>query len=303
MLEDFAGQGAEETLRLGAARGLDLAALERAKEQAAATDAVVGDDALEAAFAEATSGAKALPAETTEHAPTVKATKKKTRAEILAGLKASRTGASGAPNTDAANAKFKPIGFAPVGAPVKKKKKAADVADGAPNKKKRKGADGMPTSTSKPVLGHSEAQATNQTSAPTAGFMSEPADDFDIFAGAGEYTGMNFGDSDDDAPDVPPRDSSTVDAPPESIRKGGWFDEPEPEAKDEPELQAGASAIPPEGETGEIAPAQDGTEEPERLAPLAGSIIPSIRDILDADDAIGKEEKRRARKEKKKGKA
>jgi IK cytokine len=305
-MEDLAGQGAEETMRLGAARGLDMTALARARDQAAAVDDDAAEDALEAAFAEATTakgGAAPDPP-----APAEVATSKKTRADLLAGLKASRV--TGAASTEAANTKFKPIGFAPIGGPAKKKKKKAeDGAEGAP-KKKRKVAEGAAETTPAPAPVEASSTAILDANAPSISgpvlVSDPPEDDFDIFAGAGEFEGVDLGDSDDDAPTA---SSSKGKAPDKAIvppaGRKGWFDDPDAELVDT--SAEVAASMPPNTEE---APATQAAEElesdaqaPARLAPLASSAIPSVRDILDADDAIGKEEKRRARKDKKKGKS
>jgi len=130
--------------------------------------------------------------------------------------------------------------------------------------------------------------------------------DLDIFADAGEYKGVDLG-SDDDSDqgsdtghERPPQpgpsvtSAGNVSAP----SRRGWFDdgaEPEPEV---PPSEAPAEQRPPVPET--TVEAEE--EQSVRLAPLTSSAIPSIRDFLTMDEAVEKEEKRKARKEKRKGK-
>jgi hypothetical protein len=128
-------------------------------------------------------------------------------------------------------------------------------------------------------------------------------DDFDIFAGAGEYEGIDLGDEEDEEdgevagkPDNPELEDGEESAPPP--RK--WFEE------DEPDPQPSTSKLPlptvsdkppshpvDEDEEGEL-------EQPTRLVPLASSALPSIKDLLAMDKAANSSEKRRKKKDKKK---
>ncbi|THH07399.1 hypothetical protein EW145_g3408 [Phellinidium pouzarii] len=158
-----------------------------------------------------------------------------------------------------------------------------------------------------------------------------PNEDLDIFAEAGEYEGVNF-DDDDDGNDEESlkRDTRVTNAVPEYAhplspkqpagRK--WFDDDEPlspppehslrslpddkgkgKGKTQPtsvEERAEARNLGVDAR-GDIEAGQDReAERSARLAPLASSAVPSIRDILAADSALEAEQKRRARKEKRK---
>lgn len=136
--------------------------------------------------------------------------------------------------------------------------------------------------------------------------VSEPeaeVEDFDIFADAGEYKGVDIesDDSDEGEPDKSRHRSPRQEPQAESAivpPRSGWFDdavEPEPEKQPTPGPAKPPPPVPVEVEAEE--------EEAGRLAPLTTSAIPSIRDFLAMDEAVEKEEKRRARKEKKKGKS
>ena len=113
------------------------------------------------------------------------------------------------------SAKFRPIGFKPIGPPAeekakKKKKVKAQDGDGAERKKKRrkvekgegqKGEMGPPAVPIKDPPSAANAPSST-TTAPTVqkpDMEPEPMDeDLDIFAGAGEYEGIDLGDDDDD---------------------------------------------------------------------------------------------------------
>jgi IK cytokine len=227
-------------------------------------------------------------------------TESKTRSDILAKLKASRAAASSTTEAGADTAsKFKPIGFKAVGGgDVKKKKKRAEGApEGERKKKKLKAAVVLPEEP-EPL----KASTSKVISAPT---LEPPADEEldDIFAGVDDYQGVDFGDSDDEVgerPDNVERISQEVE---EGGRKRGWFDdEPSPTPTAAlPEIREPAE----EGEEIEVLQEDKGAVEEDpseaiKLRPLASSSIPSVRDILAADDAIALEEKRKARREKRK---
>ncbi|KAF9047023.1 hypothetical protein BDZ89DRAFT_1058082 [Hymenopellis radicata] len=228
----YLGGDSEHTVLV---KGLDFALLEqnKAKVTVSATD----DEDLEQAFTE-------VP-------------KKRTREELLRELKEKRA-KEPAPTSDApitANSKFKPIGFKPIGATdegTKKKKKKVKTVDG--DKKQKRKADPAPSEPD-----------------PPSASEPEPPDDFDIFADAGEYEGLDVGDdSDEDSPEpgtsarsLPPRDPLPTDD------DGGQEEE---------------------------------EDVPMRLVPLEGSSVPSIKDLLALDQAAGSAGKKRKRKEKNKGK-
>lgn len=296
-------------------KGLDFALLQQNKARLASTSSKQDDEALEEVFAQAAS---------TSSAP---ASKKRSRADIVKELKEQR--AEGAaleqpteePATEnrANSSKFRPIGFKRIGPSNEEKvKKKKGKEGGEPKKKKRKAepsaVDGgeqdsppQDTTTAPPPPG--EHQASNST-LPRPIQQETEEDDFDIFADAGEYKGMEFGSDDDDdegsekgierPSDSRPLVPSAEDVSASSRR--GWFDdaaEPEPEASPPvPALQTAAdqpTAVPEAGVEAE-------EEEQAQLAPLTSSAIPSIRNFLAMDAAIEEKEKRKARKEKRKGK-
>ncbi|KAJ2985903.1 hypothetical protein NUW54_g9990 [Trametes sanguinea] len=148
---------------------------------------------------------------------------------------------------------------------------------------------------------------------------------FDIFADAGEYTGVDLGDeSDESAEDRPGRSGIKREGGEE-----GEVDEAPPPRKwlatsdDEREPSRGLSQPPPPGgsrsprsasrsmsprrraESVHKSPvAEEGEmeeeERPIRLQPLASSAVPSIKELIAMSEEAEKAEKRRARKEKKK---
>ncbi|KAJ7917486.1 hypothetical protein B0H13DRAFT_2231392 [Mycena leptocephala] len=284
VLEDFEkrlgnNNATDEQRKYWAATGLDVALLEQNKAKASLS--TVDDDSLEQAFREAASE------------PTVP--KKRTREDIVRELKEKRGITTSTPVNDGAleaakkQGKFKPIGFKPIGTPEakpKKKKVKADGTDGERKKKKRRGVS---------------IQSSSSTSLPPEDDMAD--DDFDIFAGAGEYEGIDLGDEEDEEdgevagkPDNPELEDGEESAPPP--RK--WFEE------DEPDPQPSTSKLPlptvsdkpssrpvDEDEEGEL-------EQPTRLVPLASSALPSIKDLLAMDKAANSSEKRRKKKDKKK---
>jgi len=282
-------------------KGLDFALLEQNRARLASSQSKQDDEALEEVFAETIS------------TPSTSSSKKRSRKDIIKELKEQRANSdvSEQPNRETTTekqpdtSKFRPIGFKPIGASTKNKAKKERSRDGGePKKKKRKvkpsATDQKANGTPPPV-----PQAETSTPGPRKSHPEPEAEveDFDIFADAGEYKGVDLGsdDSHDEEPgksrhitprQEPPAESAIV--PPRS----GWFDnaaEPEPEKLPTPGPSKPAAAVPAEAEGEE--------EEAGRLAPLTTSAIPSIRDFLAMDEAVEKEEKRRARKEKKKGKS
>ncbi|THH16968.1 hypothetical protein EW146_g3764 [Bondarzewia mesenterica] len=314
-------------------KGLDFALLEQNKARLSSASSKVEDESLEQAFKQAAS---------TAGASTVSANgKKRSRADLIRELKEKRAGAEEPSEKEekglaSVSDKFRPIGFKPIGAPVaeKGKKKAAkgQEGEGGERKKKKrkvdegksvlqgaadqKGGMGPPPLPAKrlsalePPKGTvPQTQTTNLFSQPEP----EPMDEvFDIFAGAGEYEGIDLGDDDEDSAEdgeeKPPRDRSPAarealtTAIPESARRRKWFDEPEPEQPGPSTSTAGPaesstksksrSPPPPDVEEGE-------EEEVTRLMPLASSAVPSIKELLAMDEAVEKGKKRKARKEKK----
>jgi len=292
-------------------KGLDFALLEQNKARLASTSSKQDDEALEEVFAQTAS---------TSSAP---ASKKRSRADIIKELKEKRTNGdvskqlSEEPTTEkrADSSKFRPIGFKPVGAPTEKVNKKKEKEGSRPKKKKRKlelstmdageqgDLKGSPAAPPAPVEHAASTSALSQLIRP------EPSeDDFDIFADAGEYKGVDVGSDDDDdegpekgherPPHPGPLAASAEDV--SASPRRGWFDDatkPEPEAPPQTCADQPEPAVPVPEAAGEAE-----EEQPARLAPLTSSAMPSIRDFLAMDEAVEKEEKRKARKEKRKGK-
>ncbi|THH27747.1 hypothetical protein EUX98_g6447 [Antrodiella citrinella] len=287
-------------------KGLDFALLEQNK--ARALSSTVDDDTLEQAFIQGSSASTSASSG-----------KKRTREDIVRELKNKR------PKTDTAVAvdesasieeakkagKFKPIGFKPVGSAAdegKWKKKVeklkGDGKDGITRKKKKKAQDDEIGQKGEVSVAPSVNVVVKATKPVTPAPEPEP-EDFDIFADAGEYNGLDLGDDDDEEegeqPDKPSENEEEA-APP---LKGNWFAEEE-------EGQVSAPGPPADSNNKPVSPHEEGERDeegeedddepqaPMRLVPLASSSIPSIKDILAMDDAAQKEQKRRAKKEKKK---
>ncbi|GBE86526.1 hypothetical protein SCP_0904050 [Sparassis crispa] len=313
-------------------KGLDYALLEQNRARESASTNAQDDDALERAFVEISEASSSG--------------QKRTREEIVQALKnkRARVGKDAnarpekLPSSDVALeeakkvGKFKPIGFKPIGsiAGEKAKKKVKQnteaLGEKGERKKKRKvdsNADEMLPPPPLPVPTPSADAGPSKPvvpSVPESG--SEPIpEDFDIFADATEYTGIDL-DEDEDS------DSETQGKIKEEGRREfeedeeqsvpfrrEWFETEEDEQPPSPKpgvdhavttkpplpntsrFPTTGSPVPavPEFEEGE----EEETEAPVRLQPLASSALPSIRDFLALDSAADKAIKRRARKDKK----
>ena len=297
-------------------KGLDFALLQQNKARLASTSSKQDDAALEEVFAQQAS---------TLSAPT---STKRSRADIINELKEKRANGGGSEHskeeavaeTFTDSSKFRPIGFKPIGTSTEERVRKKKKKEGSePKKKKRKvepstvdageeaGLKGGATSPPLPV------KHVASRSALTKSIEAETAeDDFDIFADAGEYKGVEVESDDDDDDDDKksetgherpfhpgPSVGSTADA--SALPRRGWFDNGA--AESEPEPEAPPTKAPTEQPT-PVPEARAETEEEQlaRLAPLTSSAMPSIRDFLAMDEAVEKEEKRKARKEKRKGK-
>jgi IK cytokine len=281
-------------------KGLDFALLEQNKARLASTSSKQDDEALEDVFMQAASTSTAPPL------------KKRSRADIIKELKEKRTneGSLEQPKEEAVaenrpdSSKFRPIGFKPIGASAMKK---AKKGGGEPKKKKRK-VEHSATNIGEQTGSKDDAtlpiEQNASTSGPRQSIELEPVeDDFDIFADAGEYKGIDLGSDDDNsdtgqekAPQPGPSIARAENA--STPLRRDWFGgavEPEPE-------------VPPsEGAVAQHTPVPETRIETEEeqsatLVPLASSAMPSIRDFLAMDEAVEKDEKRNARKEKRKGK-
>jgi IK cytokine len=293
-------------------KGLDFALFEQNRVRLASASSKQDDEALEEVFAHTAS---------TSSVPTPK---KRSRADIVNELKEKRAngGESEQSNEKAVvekqpnSTKFRPIGFKPIGAPTGDKAKKKKGKEGnEPRKKKRKveppsldaGEEAGPKDATPLPAPVDHAVSTT---APHEPIQPTPVEeDFDIFADAGEYKGVEFESGDDDdegsepAHEKPPHTGlSVASAEDAQAQRRGWFDDAAA-----PKPEAAAAAPPPR------TPAKPPTSVPEArveaeeeqsatLAPLSSSAMPSIRDFLAMDEAVEKEEKRKARKEKRKGK-
>lgn len=258
-------------------KGLDFALLEQEKAKAGllSTNDV---DELERAFAESSASR-----DSEQVAP-----RKRTREDLIRELIQKRAETEGqSQDTNKMDAllegakqrsKFKPIGFTSIG---KRKKDETDK-----KKKKRK------------VDTEKNSQAKHQ-----AAFMSDTKiiprqhqppvdegfdDNFDIFAGAGEYTGVDI-DENEEATISPHKIEEPASLPQRWIA----MDDSEQLLQAKPEV----SPIPVPEDT-KIASEQD-QEVAMRLAPLETSAIPSIKELLEMHDAADKYDKKMKQKEKK----
>ncbi|KAG6868073.1 hypothetical protein C0993_007806 [Termitomyces sp. T159_Od127] len=308
-------------------KGLDMALLEQNRARATlGADALADDDSLEKAFEES----QAQP-------------KKRTREELLRELKAKRAGQG--PKTTITegeqeggkkekireeevrvleeakrSGKFRPIGFTPIGGGEKKKKKAKDVeGEGEKRKKKKRRIDdtGTTEGTSRipvpaatfptPIAESSKATAPASLPppAPEPGIEALP-EDFDIFADAGEYEGIQLDSTSEDEDESEHRKKRDFGSERELeiAPNRRWIDtgspEPEPEPS-KPELlksvlaSSSTAAPPPRTETEEREDEGD-KARPMRLVPLTSSALPSIKDFLAAEKAASGSGKWKKRK-------
>ena len=266
------------------------------------TSTVEDDEALEQAFLGVDGDASIDTAET------VPQPKKKSRQDLIRELKEKRgqhkpaeSKAVDAGIEEAKKAgKFKPIGFKPIGGDSEGKKRKKEKEGGDKKKKKRK----VEEAKDKPVEVSGLAQASvppvpaalpGKGKVPAPELEPELLDpDFDIFAGVGEYAGEVEDDEEED--EHPATEDSQEPQLGADQQRRGWFDKPK-------------SPTPPPREPTPPVEEPSGTKDdemeeepaPVRLAPLVSSM--SVKDILAMDQAVAKEEKRKARKEKKKKKA
>jgi IK cytokine len=312
-------------------KGLDMALLEQSKARVA-LEQTVDDDSLEQAYLEASSST-IVP-------------KKRSRQDIIKELKQKRS-RQGEPDSSAApesqtqvsasekgksledvkkQGKFKPIGFKPIGAPEegKKKKKAKNgesVKDGGERKKKKRKVENSEVEVSKTqvptptfITKKPSTISTNQSTMKAIEPEPEPlGEDFDIFAGAGDYEGLEV----DDEEDKDETDQPTSQDPIQTGSSRKWI-ETEDDALSKPfpspHEPNNSERIPSPSETrgqdedghdvqiegGKAQENEDEEQQPMRLEALESSNLPSIRDFLAMDDAASAAEKRKKRKEKKK---
>jgi IK cytokine len=278
--------------------GLDFALLEQQKAKLYESQDANDEVALEEIFQE------------------LSAPKKKTREELVAGLKKARS--EGVPvdkplEIAKQQGKFKSIG-APADNKPRKRKAKGDEKDGQKKKKKRKIEDAAevqeggsnPQPREEALPSSSKSKVRPRTPSP------EIDPDADIFGDAEEYRGLPSG-SDSEEEGQEPRtkaqaSTSTRVPPTESVARKDWFgekQETETPSNSKPEPQARRPATPEDHHM--ASGPEEGEEEEEtrpvvRLQALASSAVPSVRDILAMDEAAEREEKRKAKKEKKKKK-
>ncbi|KAI0358033.1 hypothetical protein OH77DRAFT_1449566 [Trametes cingulata] len=341
----YLGGDSEHTVLV---KGLDFALLEQTRARVAAEAAATEDVSLEQAYLESAAQPKKRTRE--EILRELKSKRGAAGAgDDSAEAKAAKQAAADKALEEAKKAgKFKPIGFKPVGgaaekgekAKRKKKVKAGEQEENGERKKKRKVASSSATTsaqeqTTQDASGSSSAagqpKSSEEAGQPEAGPSKPPPpapepepidEDFDIFADAGEYTGVDLGDeSDESDADRPARSGGEEGEVPDSgappPRK--WLatsdDEREssraisqpparstrsPSRSASPQRRAGASQKAPVVEDAEMEEGEEEEERPVRLQPLASSALPSIKDLLAMSEEAEKAEKRRLRKEKKK---
>ncbi|KAK1221073.1 C-24(28) sterol reductase [Marasmius sp. AFHP31] len=312
-------------------KGLDMALLERNKAKEAVGKAAEEDDELEKAFLEV-----GKPSASEVPPTSGKNGKKRTREDIIRDLKNKKSGGEPVSSTsqdpELNKGKFKPIGFKPIGAPSEEKTKKRKVkGEGEKKKKKRKVAEDADSGKGKTVettknedTNDTSGPAHNETTAvPRMQKVPEPdpeiPDDFDIFADAGDYEGVDLGDDDDDEGESRPKEEKEREqndlAPTNpKLKPGRWFaddDDDEEMNKEETSTAPLPSATPdvsgtvvsiqhqPQADDEE---GQLDEEEPTRLVALSSSTLPSIKDFLAIDEAAEKAEKKKKRKEKQKNK-
>ena len=291
-------------------KGLDHSLLEQNKARAALS--TEDDDALEEAFMEATS-----------HTPT-NVPKKRTREELIRDLKEQRArdAEQQGPKTVDEEArlleeakqkgKFKPIGFKPIGSISEgKKKKEKRSADDVERKKKKRKVD-IESSADK-AAGSKDSSLMPPPPIPTKAQVKpktpEPEgpidDDFNIFADAGEYEGIDIGDDDDDDDENVPRVTRKTEERDESSSSTApqrWIpDETEPPSTKPsiPPLSKATTQSPPSSHK-VVSEDEAEDDRPIRLVPLSSSALPSIKDFLAMEQAGGSYDKKKKRKGKKK---
>jgi IK cytokine len=240
--------------------------------------------------------------------------KKKTREELVAGLKKARS--EGIPvdkplEVAKQQGKFRPIGAQADTKAKKRKAKGDEKVGEKKKKKKRKLEDAADVQGGASNAGMKEESISSSRPIARARTPSPEVDpDADIFGDADEYRGLSSGSDAEEEEGEEPRVRARALVPPrDSIPRNGWFSEKlEPDAGSKPISKPQTHRT----KTPEDHPMVDGPEaEPEeqdrlrpvvRLQALASSSVPSVRDILAMDEAAEREEKRKAKKEKRKKK-
>ena len=248
--------------------------------------------------------------------------KKRTREDIIRELKEQRAGKSSSddsaskiaeevrlPEEVKQRGKFKPIGFKPIGSSTENKRKQTkiDSLKREEKKKKRKPNEDDPSfNNTKPSTRSIPASCAppNELSKPIV--PEEPIDhDFDIFANAGEYEGIDIGDDDNELATPPHGDdmeegkqASTSSMP----RRWISDDEPAPSLPSRNILPLASGSKEQSfhrGARSEVDEDIDSDEQPMRLVPLASSVLPSIKDLLAMDKAANSYDKKKIQRDKK----
>ncbi|KAF6761607.1 RED-like protein N-terminal region-domain-containing protein [Ephemerocybe angulata] len=293
-------------------KGLDFALLEQNRARTALVTDALDDDSLEKAF-------QGVSTSTTE-----KSSKKRSRADLLKELKEKRIASPGG-EADAAGTtetaqeearrleearqkgKFKPIGFKPIGEPEGKKKKKKVKRDGTADeerKKKKRKVELAAVEETNPA-GEGQRPTSAQTSAPPPP-EPEPVDnDFDIFADAGEYDGLELGDDDDEEEDPANRRNQKASMKEEEEEEGEFVPKQWIPVEDSGSILQRIHSEPPEPLAStkpepDLEGAESEEEAPMRLVPLASSAVPSIKELLEMDRAATSSYKNKKRKDKKK---
>lgn len=283
-------------------KGLDYALLEQNRARSALTTEDI--DELDRAYREVAS----------EQEPTVP--KKPTREDLIRELKEQRA-AQASPKTADEEArlleeakqkgKFRSIGFKPIGSSSDGKKKSkVDGTEGEKRKKKKRKIEEVAKPVDEPAT-TSSSSAPSLTTAPPAipPKPEEPIDDdFDIFAGAGEYEGISIDDDDNEDQGVQPKAgeaSEPEEEHPTSTAPRRWIetDGSLPDTRSNMPLPSVRPSPPPKQQGSDDEDEED--HRPVRLVPLASSALPSIKDLLAMDKAAESYDKKKKRKEKKKG--
>ncbi|KAJ3907111.1 RED-like protein N-terminal region-domain-containing protein [Lentinula edodes] len=278
-------------------KGLDMALLQQNKAKAAtATDE---DESLEQAYTQSASE------------PIVSSTKKRTREEIIRELKEQRAqrGESNLVEDPTLNKnKFKPIGFKPIGGSVEQKKNKKKVKGDGERKKKRRKVELSAEDKSAKSMATVEPTSTTSTVPKSPRLLEleelQPPEEFDIFAGVGDYEGFND-DDDDESEGEGEEKEKTEEVISRSLRPGQWFVTDEQTGKSPgfaDESPLGPTPGPSVSHPPPIEEAQASDEEQlTRLVPLSSSAVPSIKELLAIDEAAEAADKKHKRKNKKRG--
>ncbi|KAJ4481819.1 RED-like protein N-terminal region-domain-containing protein [Lentinula lateritia] len=279
-------------------KGLDMALLQQNKAKAAtATDE---DESLEQAYTQSASE------------PIVSSTKKRTREEIIRELKAQRAqrGESNPVEDPTLNKnKFKPIGFKPIGGSVEQKKIKKKIKGDGERKKKRRKVELSADDKSAKSMATVEPTSSTSTVPKSPRLLEleelQPPEEFDIFAGVGDYEGVNDDDDESEGEGEGEEKEKTEEVISRSLRPGQWFVTDEQMGKSpsiEDKSPSGPTPGPSVSHPPPIEEAQASDEEQlTRLVPLSSSAVPSIKELLAIDEAAEAADKKHKRKNKKKG--